>query len=70
MTSAGRQSRTFSPLFTLQEGASLELAQAEMMFMQLECCTVLEEGGEPELNVLIQILALAQLFLSVQPTPS
>ena len=63
MTSAGRQSRTFSPLFTLREGARLELAQAELTFMQVECFTELAEGEEPELSLLIQILALAQLCL-------
>jgi len=63
VTSAGRQSRTLSPLFTLWEGARLELAQAELMFTQVECFAELEEEDEPEMSLLIQIIALAQLFL-------
>lgn len=63
MTSAGRQSRTFSPLFTLQEGARLELTQAELTFRQVEHFTGLEEEDEPELSLLIPVLALTQLCL-------
>lgn len=63
VTSTGRQSRTFSPLFALREGARLELAHTELIFMQVECFTGLEEGKEPELRLLIQILAWSQLLL-------
>lgn len=34
------------------------------MFMQVECFTELEEGDEPEMSLLIQILAVAQLFFA------
>lgn len=58
------QSRTFSPLFTLWEGARLEVARAELTLLPVEG---LGQGEEPELSLLIQILAVTQFFFPGEP---
>lgn len=57
--SAGTHSRTFSPSFTSCQGARLE-----QTLLPLEG---LGQGGEPELSLLIQILAVTQFFSPGEP---